>query len=79
MKDPPRLAEAIQKGTVLCAGLVAGEALTGIFLAIPIGLGATMPLGLLESGGLRTALALVVLLALPVLLYRGMRPKGNVA
>jgi putative OPT family oligopeptide transporter len=74
-KDPARLAKALQTGTVLCAGLVAGEALTGIFLAIPIGFDVSLPVALIEAAPLRSVLSLVVLLGLPVLLYRAMRVK----
>ena len=65
-KDEGALASAVQKGTVLCAGLVAGEALTGIFLAIPVGFDVSMPLPGIPWQPLRNALALVVLLALPL-------------
>jgi hypothetical protein len=65
-KDEGALASAVQKGTVLCAGLVAGEALTGIFLAIPVGFDVSMPLPGIPWQPLRDALALVVLLALPL-------------
>ena len=44
-----KLEMAIQAGTVFCAGLVAGEALTGIFLAIPIGMDIRLPLMLVNS------------------------------
>ena len=43
-----KLEMAIQAGTVFCAGLVAGEALTGIFLAIPIGMDIRLPLMLVR-------------------------------
>jgi putative OPT family oligopeptide transporter len=72
-KDPAALAAKIQTGTVLCAGLVAGEAITAVVLALPIGLGAELPFQLVGSGAARTALSLAVLLAVPVLMYRGMR------
>jgi len=75
VRDESLFTKALQTGTILCAGLVAGEALTGIFQAVPVGLGVELPLKLLEPAGLRDALSLAVLLALPVLLYRGMTAK----
>ncbi len=64
------LESAIRTGTVLCAGLVAGEALTGIFLAIPIGMDVQLPLGLIPSAAVRIAISLLVLGGLPIVLYR---------
>jgi len=72
-RDEAKLAAAIQSGTVLCAGLVAGEALTGIFLAVPIGLDVSLPLALVAWHPVRVALSVVVLAALPVLIYQGIR------
>ena len=69
----PKLETAMRTGTVLCAGLVAGEALTGIFLAIPIGMDVQLPLGLIGSQGIRVVLSLLVLAALPIVLYRAIR------
>jgi putative OPT family oligopeptide transporter len=63
------LEAAIRTGTVLCAGLVAGEALTGIFLAIPIGMDVQLPLALIGSQAVRIVLSLLVLFALPLMLY----------
>lgn len=74
-KDPDRFAKALQAGTILCAGLVAGEALTGILLAIPIAADIALPMAFVESATVRDGLALATLLGLPVLLYRGMRRK----
>ncbi len=68
-----KLERAIQTGTVVCAGLVAGEALTGIFLAIPIGLDVQLPLALIRSDTLRDILSVLVLFALPWLIYRSIR------
>jgi len=65
-----RLEMAIQAGTVLCAGLVAGEALTGIFLAVPIGLDVRLPLALISSELVRNILSIMVLFALPWAIYR---------
>jgi putative OPT family oligopeptide transporter len=67
------LNEKIQKGTVLCAGLVAGEAITGIITAIFIGIGLKLPLPGISSDLIRTILSVAVLLALPVLVYLGIR------
>lgn len=67
------LALAVQTGTVLAAGLVAGEALTGIVLAVPIGLGAKLPHAAIPWEALRVALSVLVLLGLPLLLWRGIR------
>lgn len=64
---------AIQAGTVLCAGLVAGEALTGIFLAIPIGLGVPLPLELIRSNAVRDILSVLVLFGLTWATYRAIR------
>jgi putative OPT family oligopeptide transporter len=75
--DPARRAQVIQRGTVLCAGLVAGEALTGIFLAVPAGLGSKLPVPLVGSDGVRMILGAVVLLALPALLFWGMRSRSQ--
>jgi putative OPT family oligopeptide transporter len=65
-----KLEIAIQAGTVFCAGLVAGEALTGIFLAIPIGLDVHLPLTLISSEPVRDILSILVLFALPWAIYR---------
>ncbi len=73
IREQRKLAAAIQAGTVLCAGLVAGEALTGIFLAIPIGLNIQLPFSLLEPRLLRDLLSILVLLALPWAIYRSIR------
>lgn len=64
------LEKVIQAGTVLCAGLVAGEALTGIFLAVPIGLDVQLPLPLIHSEPVRSVLSILLLLALPWAIYR---------
>jgi uncharacterized oligopeptide transporter (OPT) family protein len=72
-RDETRLASAIQTGTVVCAGLVAGEALTGIFLAVPIGLDVALPLPLVSAEALRAGIAVAVLIALPVFIYRSIR------
>jgi putative OPT family oligopeptide transporter len=61
---------AIQTGTVVCAGLVAGEALTGIFLAIPIGLDVPLPLQLIRSIPIRDILSVLVLFVLTHSIYR---------
>ncbi len=68
-----KLEMAIQAGTVFCAGLVAGEALTGIFLAIPIGMDVRLPLMLVNSEQLRDILSIVVLIGLPWAIYRAHR------
>ena len=65
-----KLEMAIQAGTVLCAGLVAGEALTGIFLAIPIGMDVRLPWILVQSELVRNILSVLVLIALPWGIYR---------
>ena len=69
-KGTSKLESAIQTGTVVCAGLVAGEALTGIFLAVPIGLDVQMPLAFIRSVGVRDVLSVFVLFLLPWLTYR---------
>ena len=66
----PKLDAAIQAGTVFCAGLVAGEALTGIFLAVPIGLDVHLPLDFIRSAPVRDVLSLIVLFGLPWTIYR---------
>lgn len=68
-----KLDAAIQAGTVLCAGLVAGEALTGIFLAVPIGLDVHLPLPLIDSAPLRDILSILALFALPLAIYRSIK------
>jgi putative OPT family oligopeptide transporter len=65
-----KLDKAIQTGTVICAGLVAGEALTGIFLAIPIGLDVKLPLALIRSTAVRDVLSIIMLFILPWATYR---------
>ncbi len=65
-----KLDSAIQIGTVVCAGLVAGEALTGIFLAVPIGLDVRLPLELIRSGFIRDVLSVCVLFLLAWAAYR---------
>jgi putative OPT family oligopeptide transporter len=69
-RNSPKLDLAIQTGTVVCAGLVAGEALTGIFLAIPIGMDVRLPLELLQSAMLRDILSVLVLFVLTYASYR---------
>jgi putative OPT family oligopeptide transporter len=68
-----KLDTAIQAGTVICAGLVAGEALTGIFLAVPIGFGIQLPLALIRSTPVRDILSVLVLLLLTWAIYRAIR------
>jgi len=70
-----KLEKAIQVGTVLCAGLVAGEALTGIFLAVPIGFDIHLPMALVASDATRSALSILVLLGLPWAVYRSITRK----
>jgi putative OPT family oligopeptide transporter len=65
-----KLDAAIQAGTVVCAGLVAGEALTGIFLAVPIGLDVRLPIELIRSVALRDILSVFVLFVLSWATYR---------
>jgi putative OPT family oligopeptide transporter len=65
-----KLDKAIQTGIVLCAGLVAGEALTGIFLAVPVGLDVHLPLALIGSSSVRSLLSILVLLGIPWVIYR---------
>ena len=65
-----KLETAIQVGTVICAGLVAGEALTGIFLAVPIGFDVQLPLALIRSATIRDILSILVLLLLPWATHR---------
>jgi putative OPT family oligopeptide transporter len=71
-----KLEMAIQAGTVFCAGLVAGEALTGIFLAIPIGMDIRLPLMLVNSERLRDILSIVVLIGLPWAIYRAIKKQS---
>jgi hypothetical protein len=56
---------------------VAGEALTGIFLAIPVAFDMPLPLPGIAWEPVRSALALLVLLALPLLVYRSLRAEGD--
>lgn len=67
------LEKAIQTGTVVCAGLVAGEALTGIFLAVPIGFNIALPLPLVSSEMVRNVLSVLTLLMVPWAVYRAAR------
>jgi hypothetical protein len=55
---------------VVCAGLVAGEALTGILLAVPIGLDVRLPIELIRSVALRDILSVFVLFVLIWATYR---------
>ena len=73
-----KLEMAIQAGTVFCAGLVAGEALTGIFLAIPIGMDIRLPLMLVNSERLRDILSVIVLIGLPWAIYRAIKKQSAV-
>jgi putative OPT family oligopeptide transporter len=72
-----KLEAAIQNGTVLCAGLVAGEALTGIFLAIPIGFDVSLPLQLIHSELSRDILSILVLIVLPWWIYRSIKSESE--
>lgn len=74
-----KLEKAVRVGTVLCAGLVAGEALTGIFLAVPIGLDVPLPLPLIPSDFLRNLLSILVLVGLPWAVYRAIIAGQNSA
>jgi putative OPT family oligopeptide transporter len=69
-RSQQKLEMAVRTGTVFCAGLVAGEALTGIFLAVPIGLDVRLPLALIGSGSVRDILSILTLFALPWAIYR---------
>ncbi len=75
--EQQKLELAIQTGTVFCAGLVAGEALTGIFLAVPIGLDVSLPLACIGSDPVRSILSVLVLLALPCVIYRSIVGKKS--
>ncbi len=72
-----KLGKAIQAGIVLCAGLVAGEALTGIFLAVPIGLDVQLPFSLINSATARSILSVLVLIAVPWAIYRSIVTQTN--
>lgn len=72
-RDEAGLSGAIQTGTILCAGLVAGEALTGILLAVPIGFDVSLPLPFLPSEVLSNLFSVAVLIALPLLIYFAIR------
>lgn len=72
-----KLDKALRAGTVLCAGLVAGEALTGIFLAVPIGLDVSLPLPLIPSNSIRDMLSILVLVGLPWVVYRSIAAGQN--
>ncbi|NWG14683.1 MAG: oligopeptide transporter, OPT family [Acidobacteria bacterium] len=76
-KDGSGLAQAMQKGTVLCAGLVAGEALTGVFLAIPVGFDVQLPLPAISWAPLRATLALLALVGVPVFIHTAIRKRGS--
>jgi len=71
------LDKAIQVGTVICAGLVAGEALTGIFLAVPIGLDVELPLPLISSVAIRDLLSVLTLAFLFWATYRAIRKQSG--
>jgi len=70
------LDKAVQAGTVICAGLVAGEALTGIFLAVPIGLDVELPLPLISSVAIRDLLSVLTLALLLWATYRAIRKQS---
>jgi putative OPT family oligopeptide transporter len=72
-----KLDAAIQTGTVVCAGLVAGEALTGILLAVPIGLDVRLPIELIRSVALRDILSVFLLFVLTWATYRSITRQTN--
>ncbi len=72
-----KLEMAIQTGIVFCAGLVAGEALTGIFLAVPIGLDIRLPLAFISSESIRNILSILALLALPWAIYKSISKQNK--
>jgi putative OPT family oligopeptide transporter len=74
-----KLEMAIQAGTVFCAGLVAGEALTGIFLAVPIGMDVRLPWTLVHSEPVRDILSILVLIGLPWAIYRSIVKQQSAA
>lgn len=73
VKDETILNEKIQRGTVLSAGLVAGEAITGIIIAVLIAMEKSLPIPLVTCPQVRSILSIVALLAIPVCLHIGIR------
>ncbi|HPY74999.1 MAG: oligopeptide transporter, OPT family [Planctomycetes bacterium] len=67
---------AIQKGTVLCAGLVAGEAITAILIAILM-LDWPMPFPCIDNESIRTTLSVIVLISLLLSIYFGTGKKDD--
>lgn len=69
----PDRAEARHRGVLVSSGLIAGEAVMGILLAIPIALGVSLPIAILDS----SAVSLLAFAGVIVLLLRvavGRRP-----
>lgn len=66
------LDKAIQKGTVLCAGFVAGEAIMAIIIAVlMVKYEELLPFQFLGSDIVRDILSVLVLLILPIWIYLG--------
>ncbi len=57
---------ANQKGVLISSGLIAGEAITGIALAIPIVAGISLPIKIFENG----PVSVLLFLAIGFALYR---------
>jgi len=62
-----------ERGIILASGLIAGEAIAGVLIAIPNALGKELP-QLLQSEGPKLGFALVVVVALCTWLFRVSRP-----
>jgi putative OPT family oligopeptide transporter len=74
-REEIRLQNAIQKGTVICAGLVAGEAITGTIIAVLIAADIPLPIPLIASDPVKSILSLLALILIPVLVYSSMKKK----
>ncbi|NUM34950.1 MAG: oligopeptide transporter, OPT family [Candidatus Brocadiae bacterium] len=73
VKDEAALNDKIQRGTVLSAGLVAGEAITGIIIAVLIAMDKALPIPLISCDHTRQILSVLSLISIPVLLHIGIR------
>ncbi len=76
-KDNVKFNAAVQRGTVFCSGLVAGEAITAILLAAFIFADYGLPLPLIEHETVRIMLSLYVAVMIPIILYKYIKASGK--
>lgn len=72
-RSEPEFNESVQRGTVFCSGLVAGEALIAILLAAFIFMGYELPFSIMPdtamSSHIQTGLTVLVLLVIPMTIH----------